>query len=118
MSVDISGNPFLGAVPEGEATTQPMALSLEAAIQLGLRRNLGAVLSSEQERAARGQRLIALSELLPEVRALVRESSQQNNLAAFGFSGFPGVRQIVGPFGVFDARGTLSQTILDFSSFM
>jgi outer membrane protein TolC len=113
---DVSRSPFLGAVPEGQATTQPLPLSLEAAIQLGLRRNLGAVLSSEAERAARGQRLVALSELLPEVRALVRESSQQSNLAAFGFSGFPGIRQIVGPFGVFDARGSLSQSILDFAS--
>ncbi len=116
MSSDLSNSPFLGAVPEGEATAEPLALSLQDAIQLGLRRNLGAVLSSQGERAARGQRLVALSKLLPEVRALVRESSQQSNLAAFGFSGFPGIQQIVGPFGVFDARGALSQTILDFSS--
>jgi outer membrane protein TolC len=115
-SSNFSRSPFLGAVPEGQATVEPLTLSLAAAIQLGLRRNLGAVLSSEGERAARGQRLVALSKLLPEVRALVRESSQQNNLAAFGFSGFPGIQEIVGPFGVFDARGAVSQSILDFSS--
>jgi outer membrane protein TolC len=90
-----------------------MTLSLEQAIQLGLKRNLGAVLSGEGERAARGRRLVALSDLLPDIHALVRESSQQNNLAAFGFSGFPGIRQIVGPFGVFDARAALTQSLVD-----
>ncbi len=117
ISADLSSNnPFLGAAPEGEASAESLALSLDAAIQLGLRRNLGAVLSSGAERAARGRRLVALSEMLPEIRASVDESSHQNNLAAFGFGGFPGINPIVGPFGVFDARGSVSQKIFDFES--
>lgn len=115
-STERSVSPFLGSVAEGEATSTPLKLSLDQAIQTGLRCNLGAVLSGERERGARGQRLVALSELLPEVDGHIRESSQQTNIAAFGFKAFPGSSSILGPFAVFDARGSVRQSILDLES--
>ncbi len=36
------------------------------------------------------------------------------NLAAFGFSSFPGVPSVIGPFNLFDARARYSQTVVDF----
>src|SRR5205814_771790 len=38
---------------------------------------------------------------------------EQVNLAAFGFSGFAGLPQIIGPFSLVDARATFSQSLLD-----
>src|SRR5262249_49361188 len=49
----------------------------------------------------------------PKVGVTVNETVQQINLAAFGFTGFPGVKQVVGPFSVFDARARYAET-LDF----
>jgi outer membrane protein TolC len=72
------------------------------------------VLADQSARATRGARLVALSQLLPNINARVSESSQQVSLASFGFPGFPGVPPILGPFGLSDARGYLSQSILDF----
>jgi outer membrane protein TolC len=58
--------------------------------------------------------LTAKSQLLPNLSAGITESEIQRNLKAFGFGSFPGIPYMVGPFGVFDGRFTLSQTILDF----
>lgn len=115
-SVAAQQNPFLGAVPEGQATAGPMALTLHQAVERGLKHNLGAVLAGQSAKEARGERLVALSQLLPNINGRVTETSQQVNLAAFGFDSFPGIRPIIGPFGVFDTRATVSQTILNFRS--
>jgi outer membrane protein TolC len=105
---------FRGAVPQGKASSQSLDLSLSDAVRLGLERNLGTVLSSAGQRAARGERLIALSRLLPQVHAEVNESSRQLNLAAFGFKLSPDIPSLVGPFQLFDARAYVSQTLLNF----
>jgi outer membrane protein TolC len=57
-----------------------------------------------------------LANLLPSVSGRVDESAQQINLAAFGFPGLPGVAPIVGPFGLSEARGFLSQRIFDWNA--
>lgn len=106
--------PLLGGVPSGRPTGTTIPLSLSDAIKRGLDYNLGALLSAEQMRAARGARLVALSRLLPRIEASVAETQQQVNLEAFGFQGFPGVRTVVGPFNVFDVRASYTQTLLDF----
>src|SRR5207237_4477964 len=76
--------------------------------------NLGGILSEQETRVASAARVRALSELLPKMNAGVTETVQQINLAAFGFSGFPGVGSVVGPFNVFDVRAAYSQPVLDF----
>ncbi len=106
-------NRFRGAVPQGEASSGTMDLSLSEALKLGLDRNLGTLLSSTSERMARADRLTALSRLLPQVRAGVDENSQQMNLAAFGFPPNPAFPSVVGPFKVFDARAYVSQTLFN-----
>ncbi len=110
----VAPNIFRGAVPQGEASGEPLNLSLSEAVRLGLERNLGTILSSAGQRAARGERLIALSRLLPHVHGEVNESSRQLNLAAFGFKLSPDVPSVIGPFQLFDARAYVSQTLLNF----
>ena len=110
------GDIFLGSVSQGTATSEELPLSLPEATARALRFNLGPILAGQNVRAARGARLIALSTLLPNVVATATESSQQVNLAAFGFSGFPGLPTVIGPFGLSDARGHLSQSVFDWRS--
>src|SRR5438105_12345747 len=102
-----------GSVPTGAVSTQPQALSLAEAIDRGLRYNLAALSGTQDERAAAASHLRALYELYPKVTANVSSTQQQINLAAFGFSGFPGVRPIIGPFALFDARSRFAQTVYD-----
>jgi len=61
-----------------------------------------------------GQKWKELSDLLPNVTAQVSEHVAQDNLAARGLR-FPGFPTVVGPYGFFDARVYLKQSVLDFS---
>jgi outer membrane protein TolC len=108
-------NPFLGSMPQ-KAVPGVVPLSLQEAIQRGLRYNLGLMLSNQGERQALGARLAARSRLLPDLRAGATYTAEQVNLATFGLPPIPGIPTIVGPFEVFDARAFLSQRILDLSS--
>ncbi len=110
-------SPFLGSVPSGERTSGELPLSLTDAIAMGLRYNLGALLSGQDRRVAEGARRQALSKLLPKLSAGVSETIQQTNLAAIGFSGFPGIPQIIGPFSVFDVRAYATQDLFNMPSF-
>ena len=64
-----------------------------------------------------GDRLIALSRLLPNISGSVTESRRKINLEAFGFPLGPNFPRVVGPFNVFDARVFLSQTVYDAEAF-
>lgn len=85
-----------GSVPSGPASDQVLRLSLRDAIDMALKCNLGAVESGENVRIARGQRLLALSNLLPQVSLGASENVEQMNLANVGInkvklSGIPNV---------------------------
>jgi outer membrane protein TolC len=118
QAIDFSNaqNPLLGGIPTGKPTGEVMPLSLSEAIKRGLSYNLGTLLSTESVHAARGARLLALSQLLPHAGTSLAETQQQVNLAAYGFPGIPGVPMVVGPFNVFDLRASVTQTVLDFST--
>jgi len=112
----LSQNPYLGGVPSGKLSAAPLALSLEDAVALGLKQNLGGVLASDLVTDARGERWQALSELLPNVVTDTGFGLHQVNIkAAFGLS-IHGVPPIVGPFGYFDSRAYLTQSVFDWSS--
>jgi outer membrane protein TolC len=106
---------FQGSVPSGVATPQPIGLSLDEAIQRGLKANLGVILSSTQTAAARGQRLSELQSLLPSVDFKAQEALTQVDLPAQGLR-IPGVPTIIGPFGYTDLRASLNWSIVDVSS--
>ena len=112
----LSQNPYLGGVPAGKLSATPVTLSLDDAVALGLKQNLGGVLATDAITDARGQRWQALSELLPNVVTDTGFGVHQINVkAAFGLS-IPGEPPIIGPFGYFDSRAYLTQSVFDWGS--
>src|SRR6202142_2175764 len=112
------GSSFSGSVPT-QLVPGVLALSLQDAIDRGLKQNLGLLLSSADVGNARGQRWQQLSALLPHISAAPYVDISQVNLAEFGFSfHIPGanIPTIVGPFSYFDARANLSQSLFDWSA--
>jgi outer membrane protein TolC len=112
----LSQNPYLGGVPGGKLSATPVPLSLDGAVALGLKQNLGGVLATDVVTDARGQRWQALSELLPNVVTDTGFGVHQINVkAAFGLT-IPGQPRIIGPFGYFDSRTYLTQSVFDWGS--
>jgi outer membrane protein TolC len=107
-----------GSVPSGPASDQVLRLTLRDAINMALRYNLGAIESGENAQIARGQRLLALSNLLPQVSAGASENVQQVNLATIGLAGskVPSIPAVIGPFGYSSVDGSVSQTLFSFES--
>jgi outer membrane protein TolC len=106
-----------GSVPSGPATDQVVQLTLRDAIKMALRYNLGAIESGQNAQIARGQRLLALSNLLPQVSAGASENVEQVNLATFGLSGLKtGIPTVVGPFSYSSVDASVSQTLFSYES--
>ena len=102
------------AFPRAQQALEQCPLSISDAINRALKYNLGSILS-EQDIVSRERRgFERCLNCFPEVNAGVTETVQQINLAAFGFTSFPGVPQVIGPFSVFDARARYSQKPMDF----
>jgi len=101
------------SVQAGAASSEPISLKLIDAIHRGLKSNLAVITGNLASRNAEATRLSDLNELRPKIDGRVSAVSQQVNLAAFGFAGFPGVPQVIGPFSVFDARAFLTQPLFD-----
>lgn len=110
-------DPFSGSIPQGKATPEAIELSVQDALDRGLKYNLGLYLSDRATEQARAARLRALSDLLPMVNGSVTEEAEKINLKAFGFT-FPGFPTSVGPFGLFElqAAGTWNPLNLHYIS--
>jgi outer membrane protein TolC len=106
---------FSGSVATGTVSATPLALSLRDAIQRGLRYNLGILTSHDIADTAKAERRKTLSTLLPNVTVGATQTSQQIDLAAFGFN-LPGIPKIAGPFGYQNVRGFVEQTVYDRTS--
>ncbi len=108
---------FAGSVP-AKLVPGIMPLSLQDAINLGLKQNLGLLLSNAGIRSAQGQRWVELSALLPHVTGAPYITESKLNLSELGLTSFGGVKlpPSVGPFSYFDARANLSQTVFDWKS--
>jgi outer membrane protein TolC len=92
--------------------SQPFSLTLDDAVVRGLRENVNARLQEADLTSARGERWVALRDLLPTASARIGVTRQEINLAAFGFS-LPGFPTIVGPFNLHDSRLSVSQPLFD-----
>jgi outer membrane protein TolC len=110
--------PNVGSVPSGPASNEVLRLTLSEAISRAVRYNLGAIESDENTRAARGQRLLALSSLLPQVSAGINENVEQVNFTALGLAAIkiPGIPAVAGPFSYSTASASLSQTLFSYES--
>jgi outer membrane protein TolC len=106
---------FKGSIVQGKSTGTTIDLSLDDAIQRGLRQNLGIILTASTVQNANGQRLEQLQQLLPTITAQSSITVEQVNLAAFGIK-FPGLKEIIGPFQVVDFRAYLTQKVLDIAA--
>jgi outer membrane protein TolC len=106
---------FQGSVTKGEASAQPLGLSLDEAIQRGLQANLGIILSGTQTAGARAERLSQLQSLLPSVDFTAKEAEMQTDLPAEGLR-IPGFPKIIGPFGFTDVRASFTWSLVNVSS--
>jgi outer membrane protein TolC len=106
---------FKGSIISGKSTGTVIDLSLDDAIQRGLRQNLGLILQTSSVKSANGQRLEELQALLPTVTASGSIEVEQVNLAAYGLK-FPGLNPIIGPFQVVDFRAFLTQNLVNVSA--
>jgi outer membrane protein TolC len=104
-----------GSVPSGSATNNTLKLTLRDAINMAIRYNLGQIESQENLRAVRGQRLQALSVLLPQVSAGITENVEQTTTAPLGIKS-PVIPGVVGPFSYSTAEISASQVILSVES--
>jgi outer membrane protein TolC len=112
---------YQGSVP-GKLEPGVLPISLQGAIDRGLKTNLGLLLSEQDIGSARGERWKKLSSLLPNVATTSYVDGSQVDLAEFGFnfkvppsSGFS-IPSIVGPFGYYDSRAYLTQSLLDLNA--
>lgn len=114
-SAQQGGSGFQGSVVQERAVAGVLPLSLDDAIQRGLKYNLGVVLSNQNTLSASGSRLQELQALLPTVNGSLKESVQQVNLAAQGLR-IPGFPTIIGPFGYTDVRASLNWSLVNVAS--
>jgi len=110
-------SPFAGSVPS-KLAPGVVPLSLQDAIDRGLKQNLGALLSSAEIGSARGQRWQQLSALLPHVTAAPYVADSKINLAELGITSIAGatIPPADGPFSYFDARVSVTQSLFDWKS--
>jgi len=112
---------FSGSVPV-KIVPGVLPLSLQDAIDRGLKQNLGLLLANQDIRASQGERWKQLSALLPNLTTSSYVDGSQVDLAEFGFTfqlppsaGFK-IPSVVGPFGYFDSRAYLTQSLFDWTA--
>ena len=115
MPAQVTSSTYQSSVVQQAVVPGVLPLSLDQAITLGLRYNLGLVLSGVNAGLAGAQRLQALQALLPVVNASAKEAAQQTNLKAQGLS-IPGFPTIIGPYGYTDIRASGQWSLLNLSA--
>jgi outer membrane protein TolC len=108
-------NPYLGSIPQGKATNEVIELTIEDALERGLKYNLGLYFSERATEQIRAERLRSLANLIPVVNGGITEEIQRINLKAFGFN-FPGFPSSVGPFGLMEIQASGSWSPLNLHS--
>ncbi len=103
--------PFAGSTPQGTASANPIPLTLEQALSLGLKTNLGVIEQSASVQQAQAQRALAKSGLLPTFNTGLEEAFERENLKTLGVS-ISIIPESV-QFNYFDTRIRLQQTVLD-----
>jgi outer membrane protein TolC len=82
-------NPYYGSVTAHPATDDTLKLSLDEAVSMGLKNNLGLKEAEAGEKVFQGEKNEALQQFLPTVRLAGSVGAYQHDLAALGFG--PGV---------------------------
>ena len=111
----VDQNAFKGSLVTGTNTGSVLPLSLDDAIQRGLKQNLGIILQSSAVQSANGSRLEQLQQLLPTITADAQIQVQQVDLAAYGLK-IPNFNPIIGPFQTIDFRAYLTQNVVNLNA--
>ncbi|SRR5579883_16028 len=115
--------PALALAQFDGAAQQTLSLSMKRAVEIALtpEGSPRITLAMETIKQADMRRLEQRAALLPDLEGSVQDHRQTTNLHAYGFTlaipqfaGFT-VPAIVGPYSVFDARASVSQTVFDYS---
>lgn len=103
--------PFTGSTPNGKVSPNLLSLTLQQALAMGLRTNLGSIEQSAQSQQAEAQRGLAEAGLFPTLNAGVAEAFERENLRTLGVS----LQSIPesSKFNFYDARFRLQQSVLD-----
>jgi outer membrane protein TolC len=114
-TIQVSGS-YQGSIPDPNAPQGPLTLNIADAIRRGLRFNLGAISANSSVRQLRGERLAALSKMLPNIYGTVAEDGAKIDLATQGLT--PGtfgssipLPTAVGPFHYYSALANLSEEL-------
>jgi outer membrane protein TolC len=78
-------NPFFGSVTAHPASDERLKLSLDDAVNMGLKNNLGLKEAEAGEKSIHGQKNQAIQEFLPTITLTGDTGVYQHNLAALGF---------------------------------
>ncbi|MEO6964992.1 MAG: TolC family protein [Acidobacteriaceae bacterium] len=106
---------YHSSVVQQKAPGATLPLSIDDAVRMGLRNNLGAILQNTEVNTAGGEKLQQLQSLLPTIKGTAQASVSQVNLQAEGLR-IPGFPSVIGPFGSTDFRASLDQAVLNVSS--
>ena len=97
-----AANPFYGSVTVQQLTGEVLKLSLDDAVQRGLRNNLGLKEAESVENGYHGEKNEAMQEFLPTIWLTGATGYYMHDLAALGFSS-----SVVGEFAKFFPGGTV-----------
>lgn len=110
-------NPYLGSVPGGKLVEGEIKLSLEDAVDRGLKFNLGMIESQQADAAVKADRARAFAALLPQITARAQQSFQQISVAELGIKlpAQSGLRlpPTLGGFGYSESRVDLQYPVFD-----
>ena len=95
-------------------TPEARKLTLREALALAKAQHIDSILSRERVRQAIDRLGQSVAPLLPQVAGSSSQSRETRNLEAFGIT-LPSEGPVVGPFNVFDARVSVTQTLFDLS---
>src|SRR6202167_1265810 len=112
-TIQVSGA-YQGSTPDPNTPQGPLTLNIADAIRRGLRFNLGAISANASVKQLRGERLAALSKMLPNIYGALSENGAKIDLATQGlssgtFGGSIPLPTTVGPFHYYGALANLSE---------
>jgi len=112
----------VAAVPAVRANAQDSVLArpltLGDAARLGARQSAAAIEARARTDQANARITQSRADLLPKVTGYAQENGRTYNSATFGvdFPGFDPAGSIIGPVNIFDTRGRIEETFLDFGA--
>lgn len=109
-------NPFLGSITIVPLEPGVRMLSLDDAVQLALRANLGLIDARQATSIARAERMRVLSELLPHLNALATEHYVETESDAAVGGKKAGLSHIIGPYSYASMGLDLSENALNLST--